>query len=647
MVINIQDDILKLHALGLLDDLLIDRTTKRNILWATDAHSDLGSRYERDREITTDLITGENASVIKTRARKSMEQQSERTRRHGEVSTPLWVCKKMIDHIDELWFRRKTGINKTDEQGRIFFKQGRTWRHYVDNRRMEITCGEAPFLATRYDPETGEAIPIPQRIGILDRKLRALSENAQTEEEWMEWALRAVKACYGFEFQGDSLLIGRVNVLMTFEEYLFARWNRKPTPREYETFCHIVTWNLWQMDGLTGMIPYATAEVEQFSLFPVEPKPPPDCRIYNWRQKRSIEFRNMKEANARMKFDFVIGNPPYQDETLGDNKGYAPPIYHQFMDGAYEVADAVELIHPARFLFNAGSTPKAWNKKMLSDPHLKVLYYEPNEKKIFPSAIITGGIAITYHNNNQSFGAIEVFSQFEELNTIRNKVVESKDFSSASAIVSSAYAYHITDLLYDEHPELKGRLSKGHEHDLKSNVFDLMPEVFLDERPTGNYIQILGRKSNSRAFCWIKREYISGPDSLDKYKLFFSKADGAAGTIGKPVPARITGSPTLSLPGSGTTESFLTIGQCATENEANNLMKYYKSKFSRALLGVLKVTQDITPGKWEYVPLQDFTTNSDVNWSRSIPEIDQQLYAKYGLNENEIAFIESHVKEME
>lgn len=158
MVINIQDDILKIHALGLLDDLLIDRTTKRNILWATDAHSDLGSRYERDREITTNLITGENASVIKTRARKSMEQQSERTRRHGEVSTPFWVCKKINDHIDEVWFQRKTGINKTDEQGHIFFKQGRTWRHYVDNRRMELTCGEAPFLVTRYDPETGEAI---------------------------------------------------------------------------------------------------------------------------------------------------------------------------------------------------------------------------------------------------------------------------------------------------------------------------------------------------------------------------------------------------------------------------------------------------------------------------------------------------------
>lgn len=643
MVINIQDDILKLHALGLLDGLLIDRTTKRNILWATDAHSDLGPRYERDREITADLITGENASVIKTRARKSMEQQSERTRRHGEVSTPLWVCRKMNDHIDAVWFRRKTGINKADERGHIFFKKGQTWRHYVDNRRMEITCGEAPFLVNRYDPETGEAIPIRERSGILDRKLRAVSENAQTEEEWLEWSLRAVKASFGYEYQGDSLLIGRVNVLMTFEDYLLDRWNRKPTPQEYKVVIHVLSWNLWQMDGLTGMIPYAMAEDDQLSLFPTEPRPPSACRVYIWRQQRSEEYRTMKEAKARMKFDFIIGNPPYQDETLGENKGFAPPIYHQFMDGAYEVADAVELIHPARFLFKAGSTPKAWNQKMLEDPHLKVLEYESDASRIFKNTEIKGGVAITYHDNRKSFGAIGVFTAFRELNTIVQKVQSFPSYSPLSDIAVTSYAYHFTEKMHLDYPHAASKLSKGHAYDLKSNVFSRLPDIFLIDKPKSGkrYIKILGREGNERTYRYIKADYINDVSNLYKYKIFFSKANGS-GALGETLTP-----PIISEPGVGSTETFLSIGAFDTKTEASHLSLYIRTKFARILLGVLKTTQDVTPQKWRYVPLQDFTSASDIDWSCSIPEIDQQLYAKYGLDETEISFIESHVKEME
>ena len=212
---------------------------------------------------------------------------------------------------------------------------------------------------------------------------------------------------YGFEFQGDNVLIARVNLLMTFEEYLQARWEREPTEAEWEKLINIIVWNIWQMDGLSGTIPYGTAEEEfqQMDLFGMFAPAPetkeedrqPNCRIFNWRGDRSMEYLSLKRKGDRaMKFDFIIGNPPYQDEALGENKGYAPPIYHLFLDGAYQVADKVELIHPARFLFNAGSTPKAWNQKMLSDPHLKVLHYEQDAKKIFPNTEIIGGIAITY-----------------------------------------------------------------------------------------------------------------------------------------------------------------------------------------------------------------------------------------------------------
>ena len=643
MVINIQDDILKLHALGLLDSLLVDQTTSKHILWASDAYIERGQAYEKEWEITSALITGDNSDVIKTRARKSMEQQTERTRKHGEVFTPVWVCKKMNDHIDEVWFRRKTGFSKTNENGHVFFPKGKTWQQYADNRRMEITCGEAPYLVSRYNPETGEMVPIPQRIGILDRKLRVVSENTTTEEEWFTWAIRALQATYGYEFQGDSLLIGRVNVLMTFEEYLSDRWDRKPTAEEYRTIIRIITWNVWQMDGLKGLVPYAGEEDEQLSLFDTEPNGPSECRIYNWRQRYSFSYLSMK-GDARMKFKFLVGNPPYQDEiSEGGNKTYATPIYDKFMDAVYEISDRVELIHPARFLFNAGSTPKQWNRKMLSDPNFTVLFYEANSSSVFANTEIKGGVAITYHDKTKEFGAIGTFTPYNELNSIIKKVRPLMDNHTLSEIVVNSYSYHFTDSLHKDYPDVEGALSKGHAFDLKSNVLEKIPQVFSEEKPADGfeYVSIYGRVNGARVFRFIRSEYINNVVNLYKWKVFLPAASGNGG-LGEEIA-----SPIVMGPGIGSTETFCSIGSFDTEPEAQNALKYIKGKFFRALLSVLKVTQHITPEKFSYVPLQDFTSASDIDWTKSIPEIDQQLYAKYGLSEEEIAFIESHVKEME
>ena len=145
---------------------------------------------------------------------------------------------------------------------------------------------------------------------------------------------------------------------------------------------------------------------------------------------------------------------------------------------------------------------------------------------------------------------------------------------------------------------------------------------------------------------YIRRDYVKNVDNLEKYKLVLARADGAAGTIGNPIPARILGSVIVEKPGVGTTESFLSIGAFDDNVTANNALKYTKARFSRTLVSVLKTTQDITPEKWKYVPLQDFTENSDINWNTSIANIDKQLYKKYGLSQEEIDFIETHVKEM-
>ena len=198
MVVNIQDDILRLSAVGLLEPLLKDKATKGNILWATDAYAGCGVGYGRGEEIRTERITGKNSDLIKTRARRAMEQRTERTRQHAEVFTPLRIVKKMIDAADEQWFGRKAGFYKLSPEGRVSFTKEKTWKKYVDARRLEITCGEAPFLVTRYDVETGDAIRLEERFGLLDRKLRAVSENAADEEEWKIWALRAVQSIYGY-----------------------------------------------------------------------------------------------------------------------------------------------------------------------------------------------------------------------------------------------------------------------------------------------------------------------------------------------------------------------------------------------------------------------------------------------------------------
>ena len=323
-----------------------------------------------------------------------------------------------------------------------------------------------------------------------------------------------------------------------------------------------------------------------------------------------------------MKFDFVIGNPPYQEEYKGESSG-ANSVYDKFLEAGFELADKVLMIHPARFLFNAGSTSKEWNKKMLNDKHLKVEMYEPNSEKIFPmlKTPIKGGIAITYYDNKKEFEKIGIFTPYNELNSIIPKV---KKFKPLNSIMVSSFAYHFTEKLHIDHPEVINIMSKGHHNDLKSNVFDSLSHIFIENEPDdGNdYIKILGRKGNDRVYRYIRRDYINNVINLDKYKIFISKANGT-GVFGE-----ILAPPIIAQPHTGSTETFLSIGFFESLLEAENTIKYIKSKFCRAMLNILKVTQDITPNKWAYVPLQDFTDKSDIDWTKSISDIDRQLYKK-------------------
>jgi len=633
--------------------LLRDKTTGRNILWATDTYAPLGPGYAAEKEIQPDQVSGFQAGVIAPRTLKSTDDQQSRTRKHAEVFTPAWVCNRMNNFCDEDWFGRAQVFNREEGQlwsvaeGPVVFPGHKKWQRYVDSRRLEITCGEAPFLVSRYDASTSEPIPFHKRVGVLDRKLRVVGENTQTEEEWLKWTVRAFQSVYGYEFQGDNLLIARVNLLFTFCEALALRWQRDATEKELLLLANILAWNLWQMDGLKGTIPFGTiAEANrQLSFFDLpengQPLPEqPACRLMDWRGGGSLRYLDrMTRKGKELKFDYVIGNPPYQDETVGTQKAYAPPIYHLFVDEAIKIGEHALLIHPARFLFDAGGTPKQWNQKMLNDPHFKVLIHEQNSAKIFPNTDIKGGIAITYRAEEADYGSIGTYTAYIELNTILKKVKKSSNFLSFSDIIANRGLYRFSKKAYSDHPNEMKKITDAR---IGASSFERMPELFTIDNPDNSkeYVRFLGLIRSKRECRWFKREYFNPVASFDKYKVFVPAANGS-GALGEVLSTPVIGQPVI-----GHTETFMSIGCFDTEQEATACYKYVCSKFCRVMLGILKITQHNSPDKWKYVPLQDFTSSSDIDWSKSIPEIDRQLYQKYGLSEEEVDFIESHVKEM-
>lgn len=347
------------------------------------------------------------------------------------------------------------------------------------------------------------------------------------------------------------------------------------------------------------------------------------------------------------KFDVVIGNPPYQEEAQGAGTRDTP-IYHRFMDAAYEVGRKAVLVTPARFLFNAGFTPKAWNDKMLADEHLSVAYFEPDSNLLFPSLTdpIKGGIAVTYRDSERELGPIGFFARHPELNTILHRVQESGT-PSIDKDVSSGRAYAFTKEMHDAHPEASSKMSSDAQFRVSTNAFEELAFLFHQSRQGdgSDYAQFLGVIANRRVFRWIRSEYITGPESFDMYKVAVPAANGSGSTtdfFGVPL-----NNPTVLGPGVGVTQTFITVGSFESEAEAQACLKYVKSKFARAMLGVLKVTQHNPANTWKYVPAQDFTNASDIDWSPPVPGVDQQLYAKYGLDADEVAFVENQVKAME
>lgn len=652
---------IKSHAVDITMNILLkDRTSNENIILATDDYKG----YNFYTQITKKLLL-DGKLDIRPRVSKSIEAQNKRTKKKAEVFTPCFVCNKMNNFIDEEWFdkfsafKNEKDISWTTLDDKIEFSEGKTWKDYVLSRRLEITCGEAPYLVSRYDAATGEIILVNDRIGILDRKLRVIGENVNSKKEWLTWVYRAYESTYGYEFQGDNLLIARINLLETFVEYMEERWGETPSDSSLKRIARIITYNIWQMDGIRDVLPYSGAnefldldvDPNQTDLFGLmdnnsknknkEEVKLTHALIYDWKREKPFLFIKIKECEE-MKFDYVIGNPPYQDENEETDNKYKKPLYDDFLLGAFEQGKKVLTVHPARCLFRAGMTSKSFNEKLLNDEHIKVLYYTPNVKDVFPDRGFKGGVAITYRDSTKILGPIVEFVPNQTLHDILMKTLEYGNFKSLANIIYTQSKFNL-DVLYSKHPEYKGLLDKdGTEKRLISPIFDRL-NIFTEERKKESDIGIWGVvNSNIRKMMFIDQKYINMDDPvLGMFKVILPASNGS-GAIGEVLSTPLIGEPLI-----GYTQTFIGIGKFKNENYAKALLKYIKSKYCRVMLGIRKVTPNNFKKCWECVPLQDFTEKSDIDWTKDVVGIDKQLYKKYNLTEEEIKFIETNVKEME
>ena len=364
----------------------------------------------------------------------------------------------------------------------------------------------------------------------------------------------------------------------------------------------------------------------------------PDNFIQKMAQGRSFWKTN---DDDNMKYNAIVGNPPYmlkQEKTSDD------PVYHLFMSVSFKICRLVTLITPARFIFNAGKTPKDFNLHVLNDEHFKVVWYKPDSTDVFPNVSIMGGICVTLRDESQKFEKMLTYTNHKELNSILNKVIKQSDFTSIDSIIVLQNKFNLTTL-YNDYPQYKSVIgSDGREKRLTTSIFEQL-DAFKEKAGNGD-VCIAGLIKNVRHYRYIQAKYIEKHDNLYKYKVILPASNGS-GAIGEVVPTALIGEPFIGEPSTGYTQSFIGIGAFNTRDEAEAALKYVRTRFMRIMLGVLKITQHNHTDVWKFVPLQDFTSNSDIDWSRSVADIDRQLYDKYGLTDEERAFIERMIKPME
>ena len=644
--------------------LLIDRTTKKNIIFATDSYAEAGSEYGAKNHITEEAL---GVLDIQPRVLKNAEEQVLRTRKKAEVFTPSWVCCLMNNQADEVWFKRSDVFGQLTDtvwmpiKETVQMPKRRRWQTYVDARRLEITCGEAPYLVSRYDMGTGEIIPIENRVGMLDRKLRIVNENAETETEWLKWVFRALQAVYGYEYQGDNLLIARVNLLMTFVEYLQERWQRDATLKELREAAKIISWNIWQMDGLKGTIPMGALyeQYHQMNLFEMfgaemgvqnEVAESIASRVYDWRgQNKSVEYNAFREGrNGSMKFDYVIGNPPYQEEAEGSvskSNGQKPMtnIFHKFQISVDEVVQNTSvLIYPAgRWIHRSGKGLSEFGLKQINDPHLVKIVFFADTKDVFPDVAIADGISVVIKDKRKNDAGFEyvyvkdgVETSVHMDNPGENLIpLNPRDMIITDKIDKFVSKYHLKYLhdgilprtlfgiesdFVETHPGVLRLYEDGMNVDFTKEV-----KVFTNDKA--------GKAGRAKWFVGSRDIVQSNPDMIEEYQVVVSSAN--AGGQKRDNQLEIIDNHSVFGRARVALRSF------KTKEEAENFYKYVQSYVVRF---AFLMTDEALSSLGKSVPdlMCYASSNGMIHFEN---DIDEQLQKLIGFDSNDISYMHERV----
>lgn len=662
--------------------LLKDRSTGKNILWATDDYKDLGIGFAADDEITLPAITGAHGNLIKPRALKSKEEQGARTRNMAEVFTPLWICNKQNNLADNAWFGRENVFNTengTDWQateGKIAFsgEDGTDgWRTYIASKRLEITCGEAPYLASRYDTMTGEIVPLAKRIGLLDRKLRVINERTRNlkdrdraKKRWLELATLAVRSIYGFEWAGDNILLARENLLFTVADYYAAKFGDTLDMEMLEHFAEIISWNIWQMDGLKAVVPNSCHDYKKerqavspnlflakdFSARTLKRSVSPCdvdederqkcqgclkdniemhngvyCRIKNWSTGKILLFKDMLDGEGSegvmskdFKFDVVIGNPAYQEST-GGSKAQAVPLYHLFVNSAKKLNPKyIDMIIPSRW-FSGGMGLDTFRSDMINDKRIRKLCDYVEAVECFGNDVeIKGGVCYFLWDRDHE-GTCHIQTHNGKYYSEAYRYLKEDELDFFIRLNEAVSIYHkvkgfgeepVSDVVYPQ------------------GLFGL-PTTFHGNRTCGED-DIKVYENGGVGYTSIDK-IPKGKDFIFKTKVFISEAYNG----GNKFPHQIINKPFVGEVGSCSTATYMIIGLYDDEQKANNMISYISTKFFRFMVFILKNTQHASKKVYQLVPQQDL----------SHPWTDEMLYKKYNLTDDEIAFIDSMIKPME
>ena len=698
-----------------LSALLRDRSQPNStgsIIWATGAYANHGVGYAGSDMMTVETVRHlVSIGELVSRCEKDADTQRRRTADKAEVFTPSWLCNDMINGIEEYEFGE--GARPFNDEsdglrgwkatvGEISFPDGGAtggagsgkklvpakprWYRYIGLRCLEITCGEAPYLTSRYDAVTNEPIPQAERIGFLDRKIRVAVENTPAGSAERKKAIdRALSSVYGFEYQGDNLFLARMNILLTWHEAAYGteggegnaphrhgdgdRWDEIDALTEA---ANTISRNIVQMDGITLTVPRREQGGEEpaietgGSLFgqwggtgentepgnadnyvenardSVDGMPVYAC-IYNRGNKR-VTFRDMLDGRGRktMAFDFVIGNPPYHKDGGGRKK---IPIYGKFMESFSDskIAKHATFVTPDGFV-KGGQQLEPLRRALVDNDHLSRVTF--HQDKVFKQSV---NAAITTFDNTSEHDAID-------------KTIVHADGTEEKGTLDWKYR----DVVVNEDKELVRKIFeekvKAGENNmsklvtgwspfgLKTACFRSYESQFLERPDNRHFMKMLvgtaKKGGEKRDFYWVcpsdnfqrnegrNRDEAIHLENSEKWKVTFPAA--IANLDGK-VPTTW-----ILAPGVICTDKYLCF-YVHDKAEAIKANKYFCSCFYRAGLSSYMTNWMVYRNWHSLVPIQDFSDNSDIDWSGSLKSIDEQLYRKYGFTDDDIEAINRFV----